>query len=65
MTEKHAEYNIALDEYTQGIVDDIFHELHDEIDYLQQNLNHSELSLVVLAWVRDRVQMVSENYKNK
>jgi|APGre2960657444_1045066.scaffolds.fasta_scaffold180994_2 hypothetical protein len=63
MTEKHSEYNIALDEYTQGIVEDIFHEIHDELDKLEQTVGHSELSVVILALIRDRVEMVSENYK--
>jgi hypothetical protein len=65
MIEKHSEYNIALDEYTQGIVEDIFHEIHDELDNLEQTVGHSELSVVILALIRDRVEMVSENYKNK
>lgn len=65
MTDKHPEYNFAVDAYTQRIIDDIFHELHEELDLLEQNLENSEISQIVLAWVRDRVDYVSENYKNK
>lgn len=59
--EKHGEYDESIEEYTSRRIEYIFADIHEELDNIERTLD-TEASKILLNWVRDSIQRVSENY---
>lgn len=59
---KHNEYDDSIDEYTLSQIEYIFVDIHEELDNIEKTLD-TEASKILLHWVRDSIQRVSENYQ--
>lgn len=64
MGEKHQEYSDSLEEYASRKLEYAFLDLHEELDNIERTLE-TESSKILLNWVRDCVERVSETYKDK
>lgn len=62
MTDKHESYDESLEEYASEKIDFVFLAIYDELDNIEQR-TQSEASKVLLSWVRDAIQRVSETHK--
>lgn len=60
--EKHEEYAETLNEHCEQKIHYIFLDIDDELDNIEENLE-TEASKILMSWVRDAIQRVSENYK--
>jgi glutaredoxin-related protein len=62
MSDNHAEYNQALEDYAKERVDYVFLDIHEELDNIERTLE-TESSKILLNWVRDSILRVSDNNK--
>lgn len=62
MQNKHNEYDESIEEYTSRQIEYIFADIHEELDNIDRTLD-TEASKILLNWVRDSIQRVSENYQ--
>jgi hypothetical protein len=60
---KHEEYQKALDDYANEKITYLFIDLHEELDNIEQNLD-TEASKILLCWIRDAIDRVSDTYKS-
>lgn len=64
MGEKHQEYNDSLEEYALRKLEYAFLDIHEELDNIERTLE-TESSKILINWVRDAIDRVSETYKDK
>lgn len=57
--EKHEEYYEELEDRIRYFVIDV----HEELDNIERLVQANESAVLLLQWVRDAVQRVSENYE--
>jgi len=60
--EKHKEYTEALMEQCEQKIHYIFLDIEDELNNIEEELD-TEASKILLSWIRNSIQRVSENYK--
>lgn len=62
MADKHNEYDESIEEYTARQIEYLFVDIHEELDNIERTLD-TEASKILLNWIRDSIQRVSENYQ--
>ena len=59
---KHEEYSETLTEQCEQKIHYIFLDIDEELNNIEEELD-TEASKILLSWIRDSIQRVSENYK--